>query len=65
VKSEISPQRKNAMRDVVLIARADMTRILTAAPRLSTHDCADRTSERAVVKMLAVWLPLNSTRFDP
>jgi hypothetical protein len=30
VKSEVSPQSKNAMRDVVLMARPDMWRILTA-----------------------------------
>ena len=52
------------MRDVVLIARPDMTRILTAVPSLSAPDCADRTSARAAAKMLAAWLP-HSARVYP
>jgi hypothetical protein len=35
VKSEINPQKRNAMRDVVLIKRPDMRRILTGGWELA------------------------------
>ena len=52
MKSEISPQRKNATRDVVLIVRPDMTRILTAVPSLSAPDCADGLVQEPLLKCL-------------
>lgn len=56
VKSEISPQKRNAMRDVVLIARPDMRRILTGGWELAGN------ANGAAVKLApAIYLDCTST----